>query len=108
MWCLKRRVCRAPQVSPLVQRGLILNERTGKAIKIGGATYNRLVLQACVLRFRVRVQGFKGAPARQQSRRRRIPTAWSCRRSRCLILGQMIAHNGNPLELLAAEALVSS
>lgn len=34
------------QVSPLVQRGLILNERTGKAIKIGGATFNRLVLQA--------------------------------------------------------------
>jgi len=33
-------------VSPLVQRGLILNERTGKAIKIGGATFNRLVLQA--------------------------------------------------------------
>ena len=44
--------CRAPQVSPLVQRGLILNERTGKAIKIGGATYNRLVLQACLLPFR--------------------------------------------------------
>jgi len=32
-------------VSPLVLRGLILNERTGNAIKIGGATYNRLVLQ---------------------------------------------------------------
>ncbi len=31
--------------SPLVQRGLILNERTGKTIKIGAATYNRLVLQ---------------------------------------------------------------
>ena len=32
-------------VSPLVQRGLILNERTGKTIKIGAATYNKLVLQ---------------------------------------------------------------
>ena len=31
--------------SPLVQRGLILNERTGKTIKIGAATYNRLVLE---------------------------------------------------------------
>ena len=26
-------------------RGLILNERTGKTIKIGAATYNRLVLE---------------------------------------------------------------
>ncbi|BDA46042.1 probable nuclear envelope integral membrane protein 1 [Coccomyxa sp. Obi] len=31
--------------SPLVQRGLIFNERTGKTIKIGAATYNRLVLE---------------------------------------------------------------
>ena len=28
-----------------MQRGLILNERTGKTIKIGAATYNRLVLE---------------------------------------------------------------
>lgn len=27
-----------------MQRGLIFNERTGKTIKIGGATYNKLVL----------------------------------------------------------------
>ncbi|EIE24259.1 hypothetical protein COCSUDRAFT_65818 [Coccomyxa subellipsoidea C-169] len=31
--------------SPLVQRGLIFNERTGKTIKIGAATYNKLVLE---------------------------------------------------------------
>lgn len=31
--------------SPLVLRGLILNERTGKTIKIGAATYNKLILQ---------------------------------------------------------------
>ena len=30
--------------SPLVQRGLVLNESTGKTIKIGGPTYNRLML----------------------------------------------------------------
>lgn len=29
----------------MVQRGLIFNERTGKTIKIGAATYNRLVLE---------------------------------------------------------------
>lgn len=33
------------QDSPLVQRGLIFNERTGKTIKIGAATYNKLVLE---------------------------------------------------------------
>jgi hypothetical protein len=33
----------APEVSPLVQRGLILNEETGHIIGIGKATYNRLV-----------------------------------------------------------------
>jgi hypothetical protein len=31
-------------VSPLVQRGLILNPSTGKTIKIGGAKYNEMVL----------------------------------------------------------------
>ena len=31
--------------SPLVDRGLLLNEATGKTIKIGAATYNRLVLE---------------------------------------------------------------
>ena len=40
-------VLRIPQGSdsPLVQRGLIFNERTGKTIKIGAATYNKLVLE---------------------------------------------------------------
>lgn len=33
------------QDSPLVRRGLIFNERTGKTIKIGAATYNKLVLE---------------------------------------------------------------
>ncbi|KAL4427710.1 hypothetical protein ABPG75_001799 [Micractinium tetrahymenae] len=33
----------APEVSPLIQRGLILNEETGHIIGIGKATYNRLV-----------------------------------------------------------------
>ncbi len=28
-----------------MQRGLIFNERTGKTIKIGAATYNKLVLE---------------------------------------------------------------
>ncbi|KAK9906578.1 hypothetical protein WJX75_004502 [Coccomyxa subellipsoidea] len=31
--------------SPLVARGLIFNERTGKTIKIGAATYNKLILE---------------------------------------------------------------
>ena len=34
-----------PLRSPLVDRGLLLNEATGKTIKIGAATYNRLVLE---------------------------------------------------------------
>ena len=34
-----------PARSPLVDRGLLLNEATGKTIKIGAATYNRLVLE---------------------------------------------------------------
>ena len=29
-----------------MQRGLIFNERTGKTIKIGAATYNKLVLES--------------------------------------------------------------
>eukprot|EP00887_Chlorella_sp_A99_P003098 scaffold9.g3098.t1 len=32
-----------PEVSPLVQRGLILNEETGHLIQIGKGTYNRLL-----------------------------------------------------------------
>lgn len=35
--------------SPLVARGLVLNEATGKTIKIGAATYNRLVLAGYTL-----------------------------------------------------------
>jgi hypothetical protein len=34
--------------SPLVERGLIFNERTGKTIKIGAATYNKLILQGYI------------------------------------------------------------
>jgi hypothetical protein len=33
------------QESPLVRRGLIVNERTGKTIKIGAGTYNKLLLE---------------------------------------------------------------
>ncbi|PSC75010.1 Nuclear envelope integral membrane 1 isoform A [Micractinium conductrix] len=39
----------AQEVSPLVQRGLILNEETGHIIGIGKATYNRLVDQGYVV-----------------------------------------------------------
>ena len=35
--------------SPLLARGLCLNEATGKTIKLGGATFNRLVLDGFVL-----------------------------------------------------------
>ena len=35
--------------SPLLARGLCLNEATGKTIKVGGATFNRLVLDGFVL-----------------------------------------------------------
>ncbi|CAL8462177.1 g1708 [Coccomyxa elongata] len=46
--------------SPLVQRGLIFNERTGKTIKIGAATYNRLVLEGYTPD---RIQGVLTPPA---------------------------------------------
>lgn len=38
-----------PAVSPLVLRGLILNETTGKTIGIGKATYNQLVAKGYVV-----------------------------------------------------------
>jgi len=42
---MQRLQAEEPPVSPLVERGYILNEATGRTILIGKPTYNKLVLE---------------------------------------------------------------